>query len=360
MPEELPFTPEEIDEQIDRLSQTPSHSATSMLPEQRLMHHVYALFSAERGKLNRVQQRGRARLVGNSAPILARPPGQPVHDRHRSSNERRSPMHYFRTRFGGEHKRLYRLGSLVAGVLLVALVGGLVAGLVLVRQHQGSATGTQPTPDLRGGVEIVLQATCSMNTHHCTAQQLELRSMAVRVLQKRIKNILGVPQPVVRLQGSDQIVVDLPRLSNEQNAVAVLTQTGKLEFIDTGPTALEVGTLVQPGQYPVRFTGDQLDPNSIDATVDPQSGLAVIIFEFVPSARADFAAYTRQNIGNYLTITMDGKVIESAIIRSEITGQGQISGGNMTLAAAKETANLLRYGALPLPLTLVGQTPISG
>jgi preprotein translocase subunit SecD len=209
--------------------------------------------------------------------------------------------------------------------------------------------------DLQGGVQVLLQASCDVPTQHCGKDQLNLMPDVRDNIERRVNGGLGVSEPVIQLEGTDRISVELPGLKNEQDAVQLLGQTGKLEIIDTGTTQLSPGQQVTEGQYPVRFTGDQLDPNSINATIDQQSGQPVILFQFKGSAQNAFATYTQQNVGNYLTITLDGKVIESAVIESQITGQGQISGGSMTLDSAQATAALLRYGSLPVPLTLVSE-----
>jgi preprotein translocase subunit SecD len=189
--------------------------------------------------------------------------------------------------------------------------------------------------DLQGGVQVLLEATCSLPPNHCTQEQLGLMPDVRDNIERRVNGGLGVSEPVIRLQGQDRISVELPGLKNEQDAVALLGQTGKLEIIDTGPNSLSVGTVVQPNQYPVRFTGDQLDPNSIAASINSQNGQPIISFQFKGSAQSAFATYTQQNVGNFLTITLDNKVIESAVIQTQITGQGQISGGNMTDAGQR-------------------------
>jgi preprotein translocase subunit SecD len=209
--------------------------------------------------------------------------------------------------------------------------------------------------DLQGGVQVLLQASCDVPTQHCTQEQLNAMPDVRDAIERRVNGGLGVSEPVIQLQGNDRISVELPGLKNEQEAVQLLGQTGKLEIIDTGPTQLTEGTIVQPGQYKVVFTGDQLDPNSINATIDQQTGKPVILFQFKGSAQSDFANYTQSHLQEFLTITLDNKVIESAVIQSQITGQGQISGGNMTLDQAQAIAALLRYGSLPVPLTLVSE-----
>jgi preprotein translocase subunit SecD len=211
--------------------------------------------------------------------------------------------------------------------------------------------------DLRGGVQVLLQASCDVPTRHCSQEDLNAMPDVRDAIERRVNGGLGVSEPVIQLQGTpaDRISVELPGLKNEQEAVALLGQTGKLEIIDTGSQGLPVGTVVQPGQYPVRFTGDQLDPSSITATINPQNGQPMITFQFKGQAQTDFANYTQSHVQQYLTITLDNKVIESAVIQTQITGQGEISGGNMTLESAQATAALLRYGSLPVALTLVSE-----
>jgi preprotein translocase subunit SecD len=214
--------------------------------------------------------------------------------------------------------------------------------------------------DLEGGVQVLLQASCSIHGDSgCKNGELNNMGNALDNIQRRVNGGLGVSEPVIRQQGTNRISVELPGLKNEQEAVQLLGQTGKLEIINTGATPLTVGQPVPSGSnYPVVFTGDQLDTNSINAILDPQSGQPEITFQFKGSAQSAFANYTQKNVGNYLTITLDGTVIESAVINSQITGQGIISGGSMTLDSAQKTAALLRYGALPVPLQIVSEEEV--
>jgi preprotein translocase subunit SecD len=108
----------------------------------------------------------------------------------------------------------------------------------------------------------------------------------------------------------------------------------------------------KPGQYAVIFRGEDLDVSQVSAELDSQTQQPVVTFQFKGDAQKRFADYTAANIGNYLTITLDGKVIEAAVIQSQITGPGQIS-GSMTMAQATALAAQLASGELPLMMTLV-------
>ncbi|HEX9035917.1 MAG TPA: protein translocase subunit SecD [Ktedonobacterales bacterium] len=202
--------------------------------------------------------------------------------------------------------------------------------------------------DLTGGVEIQLQAHCPSDKPNCDINALLPNT--VNTIQRRVSGGLGVSDASVQTLDNNRILVQLPNQKDPDQAKAILGKTGLMQIIDTQGTALAVGTVVQPGQYKVLFTGSQLDPNSINAQLD-QSNQPIVTFEFTGSARAAFAAYTRDHVGQYLTTIVDNEVINSATINSEIDGQGEIQGMG-TISAAQALATEMKYGSLPLPLTI--------
>jgi preprotein translocase subunit SecD len=60
-----------------------------------------------------------------------------------------------------------------------------------------------------------------------------------------------------------------------------------------------------------------------------------------------FATFTRAHIKDYLAVVLDNRVQEVAVINSEISDSGRISGGGMTEQNAKDLALILNSGALP-------------
>jgi preprotein translocase subunit SecD len=144
-----------------------------------------------------------------------------------------------------------------------------------------------------------------------------------------------------------------------QELVPLLTSRGQLFFIDTGDEGLQVGDDVSDsvcetrcalGRYTVIFRGQDLDQSQIHLIYDKQSVLPLVTLAFKGDAQKRFADYTAANIGNYLTITLDGKVIESAVFQSQITDLF-----NIRLPTPEATALIaqLESGELPLMMTLV-------
>lgn len=59
-----------------------------------------------------------------------------------------------------------------------------------------------------------------------------------------------------------------------------------------------------------------------------------------------FSRITGENIGKYLAVVLDSRVVESAVIHGQISDRGQIE-GNFTVQSAADLALDLRTGALP-------------
>ncbi len=62
-----------------------------------------------------------------------------------------------------------------------------------------------------------------------------------------------------------------------------------------------------------------------------------------------FQLYTANNIGHALTITLDGKVLESGIIETSIAGPFEVP-VNSTQQQASALVSVLEYGPLPVEL----------
>lgn len=222
--------------------------------------------------------------------------------------------------------------------------------------------------DLQGGVSFLLVPEASQ---HYTSQEVDnsINNVASHI-ESRISGSLGAKSPDVRVltgdTGGKMIEVDLPGFTsgNQAQAIKTLLSPGVLEFWDTGSTPLATGQTLVPSQYassnggtkPI-FTGNDLDPSQISVGTDSQTGQIVINFEMKGDAIGRFATFTKDHIGDFLTVTLDRSVISSASINSEINGPGIIQ-GTFTQAEAQSIATVMQYGALPLALTVASEQSI--
>jgi len=153
----------------------------------------------------------------------------------------------------------------------------------------------------------------------------------------------------------DRITVDIPALPDDPSVVgeirALLSATGRLDFVPLGTSPVDTGQVIDLEQFPPLFAGDQIT----DAIVgSDQSGARTVNFTLGPEATSLFADYTAGHIGEYFAIALDGKAVSVPVIQETIpNGEVQVSQGGIGGFPKDEAQRLiaiLRAGALPFPL----------
>ena len=100
---------------------------------------------------------------------------------------------------------------------------------------------------------------------------------------------------------------------------------------------------------PSIISGDQIQ--NATSGLDQRSGGYVVDLQFKSAAANTWADFTAAHIGIQTAFTLDSQVVSAPQIREAIPGgRTQISGGNppFTAGTARELANVLKYGSLPL------------
>ncbi|MGY0393908.1 MULTISPECIES: protein translocase subunit SecD [unclassified Fusobacterium] len=190
--------------------------------------------------------------------------------------------------------------------------------------------------DLKGGVYVVLEAV----PEEGVTIDSEAMDRLIEVLDRRI-NGLGVAESVVQKAGDTKVIVELPGISNTEDAIKMIGKTALLEFRIMNPD----GTLGE-----TLLTGGAL--KKADVSYD-NLGRPQIQFEMNQDGAIKFAEITRNNIGKQLAITLDGTIQTAPMINSEIPSGSGVITGNYTVEEAKATATLLNAGALPVKAEIV-------
>jgi len=217
--------------------------------------------------------------------------------------------------------------------------------------------------DLQGGVSALLVPDGNFDTKTLNDAMPAVRDN----IEQRVNGGLGVSEPSIRIittNGQPAISVELPGFTgNQTEAVNSLLKTGNLEFWSTGPSSAAIGSAFDPSQYTQynpggkpQFTGADLDSSQVYVSQD-QTGRPQISFEMQGNAISQFGQFTSKNIGEYLTVTLDRQVIESAVIQNAITGPGVIT-GNFTTDQANQIVTVLKYGALKIPLKIASEETV--
>ncbi|MDH3366315.1 MAG: protein translocase subunit SecD [Gemmatimonadota bacterium] len=105
------------------------------------------------------------------------------------------------------------------------------------------------------------------------------------------------------------------------------------------------------------LTGEQLQ--DARATIDQTNNQSIATFTLTRAGGRRFRQETRQHVGDYMAIMLDGRVFrQPPVLRSEIGRNGQIELGNASLQEAQDLALVLRAGALPAPLVIVEERTV--
>lgn len=203
--------------------------------------------------------------------------------------------------------------------------------------------------DLRGGTSLILKADMSGIS---VGERDKALDAAKEVISRRV-DFFGVAEPIVqtsKVEGDYRIIVELPGITNTDEAKELIGQTANLEFREfTDPN-------IQPGTIPTLVntkasgvTGKDLKSASADfqqSQTPDQPSSPVVRFELTSEGSKKFQALTKRLINKPLVVFLDGQPISAPIVQSEISKEGVISG--VTAEEAKLLSIQLSAGALPV------------
>ena len=204
---------------------------------------------------------------------------------------------------------------------------------------------------------------------------------ALQTIERRV-NELGVSEPIVAPHGigGDQILVQLPGVSDVARAKALIRSTSLLELklVEEGPSPsreallqarngvvppdMEIATQpsaagAEPFYYLVRrvaaVTGRDLRNArpSLDEFNQP-----AVSFTLNREGAVKMGDITSANLGRGLAIILDGQVRSAPTIQGRITDSGQITG--VSQQEAEDLQITLRSGALPASLTYLEERTV--
>ncbi len=269
---------------------------------------------------------------------------------------------------------------------IIALVVGAIALLNVIPLQLGL--------DLKGGAQLTIQLKPTEEVQNISQEDLEA---AKTVLENRV-NGLGVAEPIVQTLGQDKIVVQLPGVTDPEQAERVLGGTAQLEFrqqrqgtegqlnaeftikrqkdaelaiLRQGePTPEEVERIAELTESlevsntailelfeSVGLSGKNLK----NARYGPTQGIEwEVIIDFDNEGGKKFAELTKNiaGTGRSIGIFLDDVLISAPVVGAQfattgITGGSAVITGNFTAETANELAVQLRGGSLPFPVEVV-------
>ena len=208
---------------------------------------------------------------------------------------------------------------------------------------------------------------------------------ALQTIERRV-NELGVAEPIVAPYsvGGDQILVQLPGVSDVARAKEIIRSTALLELkiVEDGPAQTQELLLqtrngvVPPDMEVVTGTSSLLGgaPETVYYLVRRVAAVTgrdlrnarpsldefnqpAVSFTLNREGARRFGDVTGQNIGRSLAVLLDGRVETAPTIEGRITDEGQIA-GTFSQQEAADLSLVLRSGALPASLTYLEERTI--
>ncbi|MBC2889037.1 protein translocase subunit SecD [Gordonibacter massiliensis (ex Traore et al. 2017)] len=228
--------------------------------------------------------------------------------------------------------------------------------------------------DIQGGLSVVLTAK-GADGAAVSADDME-KSRAI--IESRV-NALGASEAVVQVQGNDQILVQIPGLTNTEDALNTIGKTGKLEFarldsftdsdvktkIENGqfgneatvtdelgnslPSGKTEHLKVESGTYTPLVTGSNITNVSVGQASQTSTDYAVNV-KLDGAGTTAFAEATKElaPTKGKIVIILDGEVQSAPAVQSEIPNGDVSITGNYSLDEAKSLQTVLESGSLPV------------
>lgn len=223
--------------------------------------------------------------------------------------------------------------------------------------------------DLSGGSHLIYRADVSA----VPSGQVNDSMNALRDVIERRVNLFGISEPVVQVQGGglvsggeQQLIVDLPGVTDVKQAIDMIGQTPLLEFKTEAPNGAPqtvtvdkngVANLSLGSNYvSTELTGRYLQKATLE--FDPNTRIPTVNLQFNDVGTKLFGQITKNNVGKTVAIFLDGSPISTPVVREEIPNGQAVISGNFTPTEAKTLVGRLNSGALPVPITLLSTQTI--
>lgn len=191
--------------------------------------------------------------------------------------------------------------------------------------------------DLTGGSVIVYEA----DAQNPSEEQM---STVVDIMYKRLER-LGFTEATVAKQGSNRVVVEIPTITNPDEAIKVLGATAQLSFVDSEGATILTGKDVKNAKAlygPLSENGASV--HYVELTLNQSAQQAFFEGTTKMSQKAEGE--------NYIAIMLDEEVYSAPRVQEPINSDTAVISGDFTAETAKDLATTIKEGQLPFKLNV--------
>ncbi len=248
-----------------------------------------------------------------------------------------------------------------------AETGGTAADLrAIIPSVMDTENGIRLGLDLVGGSRIVYEAV--LPEGYDTGNLSDDMQTAQAMIRQRLTS-QGFTEATVALSGDNRLTVEIPQITNPEEAVQTLGTTAQLLFMDIDGyneyiAALAEDETVDAADYAL-LTGSDVDSASAEygqtSETSPMQNYVQVTFttdgrQKFADATQSVAARSTDNGGdgyNQLLIIMDGQIISAPYVSERIDSENCVITGSFDQESAEQLAGLIDAGQLPFSLTQV-------
>ena len=198
--------------------------------------------------------------------------------------------------------------------------------------------------DLVGGSRIVYEA--EIPDGYNQANLADDMNSVQKVIRQRLTD-KGFTEATVTLTGDNRVTVEIPQITNPEEAVQTLGTTAQLTFVDADGKEWLTGSDIKKATYGYgRPTGNEV------------TDVHYVQVQFTSEGQKKFAEATgniaaRTDGTNVLYIVMDNQIISYPSVSSQIDSDSCVISGSFTRDSASELADLINAGQIPFSLKQV-------
>ncbi|WP_110927061.1 protein translocase subunit SecDF [Bacillus massiliglaciei] len=200
--------------------------------------------------------------------------------------------------------------------------------------------------DLQGGFEVLYKVK-PLKGEKVTQEML---NSTARALDKRV-NVLGVSEPSIQIEGDDRIRVQLAGVKDQNNAREILSTQAQLSFRDYNDKEMMTGADLKEGGAKQTFQENKpvVEVTLKDADQFTEISKQISSLEYPNNVLAIWLDF-KEGEDSYKDSDTHDNMISAPTVRDVFATNKVIIEGNFTVDEAKELADLLNAGALPVNL----------
>lgn len=239
----------------------------------------------------------------------------------------------------------------IFGITVIAIMAIIIAFFGDIRDNMRLGL------DLKGGFEILYEVTPLSETDELPSMEAVVRSISKRV------NTLGVNEPVIQVEGDNRIRVQLADVHDPEAARRMISSTANLTFRDVDDKLLMDATVLQEGSASLAYDeygrakvslklADQSAFRSVTETISKRSSGQNLIVAWLDFDEAT-DSYAKQSTSE------NPKYISAATVSQTIDSPNVEISGNFSEEEARELADLINSGSLPVKMNEVYSNAVS-